>query len=289
MRFKKASSLVVLALAFALLRPPWAAADNNVAEQLKAYYLNKVVTLRHFYKGDHLSFQADGLLVGSAEVGPWAVDSQVLVKGIELRGKSVEIQGRRVCLVFDEKAKPSRDVLAYLDESKSRDRDILKEYFLNKNVAIEIALLSENPDAQEVAAALNAILLKAGESVADVAPDCWRDYFNRIQGRPPAAPQSTEVVYRVKPGEVTPPRQTFAPEPEFSGEARASKFQGIVTVSTVVDSSGKAMDIQILSPLGLGLDEKAVDAVRGWKFEPATRQGKPVAVKIALEMDFHLN
>lgn len=288
MRFKEASSLFVLGLVAVLLCAPRAAADNNVAEQLKAYYLNKVVTLRHFYRGEHLSFQADGSLIGLAEVGPWTVYSQVLVKGVELRGKSVQIQGRRVCLVFDEKARPFRDVLTYLDGSKAPDRDKLKEYFLSKDVAIEIALASENPDAQEVATALNAILLKTGESLADIVPDFWRDYFNRIQGHPPAVPQSTEVVYRVKPGEVTPPRQKLAPTPVFSEEARVLKFQGTVTLSVVVDSSGKTTDIQIVSPLGLGLDEKAFECVRTWRFAPATRQGKPVAVKIAIETDFHL-
>jgi TonB family protein len=67
------------------------------------------------------------------------------------------------------------------------------------------------------------------------------------------------------------------------------KFQGVATLSLVVDASGKPTDIQIQSPLGLGLDEKAVEAVSKWKFEPAKKDGKPVPVAIAVEVDFHLN
>jgi hypothetical protein len=177
-----------------LMCAPSAAADNNLTEQLRASYLNKVVMLRHFYTGDRLSFQADGSLIGNGEVGPWTVDSHVLILGIELHEKSLQIQGRRVCLVFDSKAEPYRDLLAFLDETKTPNLDKLKDYFLNKNVAIEIDLTSENTDEQRVAAAINAIFLKTGESLGDIVPDFWRDYFDRMAGRSSSVPESTDTV-----------------------------------------------------------------------------------------------
>ena len=68
-----------------------------------------------------------------------------------------------------------------------------------------------------------------------------------------------------------------------------TKFQVVETFSVVVDTSGETTDLQIFSPLGLGLDEKGVEAIRKWKFEPARKDGKPVRVKIGVETDFHLN
>jgi TonB family protein len=287
-RTKKAASLLIVSWIVVLLCAPGSTADDKVAQQLKSDYLNKVVTLRHFYNGEHLSFPVDGSLSGTAEIGPWTVAGQVLVKSIELHAHSLEIQGRRVFLVFDAKGKPYRDVLDMLDESRSEDRDKLKDYFLSKDVAIDIVLASENPDAQEISAALTAVFLKPGEPVTDIVPEYWRDYFDQIEGQPHSVPHSRETVYKVKAGEVFPPRVISQPEPEFSEYARAAKFQGSVTLSLVVDALGQTTDTQIISPLGLGLDEKAVDALRGWRFEPARKDGKPVPVKIMIQTEFHL-
>jgi TonB family protein len=56
----------------------------------------------------------------------------------------------------------------------------------------------------------------------------------------------------------------------------------------VVDSSGQTRDIIIVSPIGYGLDELAVEAVRTWKFEPARKDGQPVSVAILVEVAFHM-
>ncbi len=89
-------------------------------------------------------------------------------------------------------------------------------------------------------------------------------------------------------GGVSPPRQIYAPEPEFSEEARKAKYQGVCTLGLVVGTDGRPSNIRVLSSLGMGLDEKAIEAVRTWKFEPAMKDGHPVRVEIAVEVDFHL-
>jgi TonB family protein len=88
---------------------------------------------------------------------------------------------------------------------------------------------------------------------------------------------------------VTPPRQVFAPEPEFSKEAREAHHEGISVVGLIVGTDGKACNVRILQRIGFGLDEKAVEAVKSWVFEPAVKDGKPVAVEIAVEVYFHLD
>lgn len=89
-------------------------------------------------------------------------------------------------------------------------------------------------------------------------------------------------------GGVSPPRQIYAPEPEFSEEARKAKYQGVCTLGLIVGTDGRPSNIRVLSSLGMGLDEKAIEAVKMWKFEPAMKDGHPVRVEIAVEVDFHL-
>ena len=92
---------------------------------------------------------------------------------------------------------------------------------------------------------------------------------------------------RIGPG-MTPPVPIFSPEPEYSEEARKAKFQGTVTLSLVVDEKGNPTQIRVTRPLGLGLDQKAIESVQKWKFKPGIKDGKPVAVQASVEVNFRL-
>jgi protein TonB len=93
--------------------------------------------------------------------------------------------------------------------------------------------------------------------------------------------------YRVGGG-VSAPRLLYAPDPDYSEEARKAKYQGTVVLWVVVGPDGRPRDIRVQRSLGLGLDEKAVEAVRTWKFDPARKDGQPVAVQINVEVNFRL-
>src|ERR1700691_2868662 len=93
--------------------------------------------------------------------------------------------------------------------------------------------------------------------------------------------------YRIGGG-VSPPSILYKVEPEYSEEARKAKFQGTVLLFVVVDEKGLPRDIKILRPLGLGLDQKAVEAVEKWKFSPGKKDGKPVPVQAQIEVNFRL-
>jgi periplasmic protein TonB len=94
-------------------------------------------------------------------------------------------------------------------------------------------------------------------------------------------------VFRVGGG-VSAPKEIFAPEPEYSEEARKVKQMGVVVLRLVVGPDGNPRDIQVVRSLGLGLDEKAIEAVKKWRFEPARKDNKPVAVSVNIEVNFHL-
>jgi protein TonB len=89
-------------------------------------------------------------------------------------------------------------------------------------------------------------------------------------------------------GEVIAPEPIYQPDPEFSEEARKKKVSGTVKLSFVVTSKGEVTDIKVANSVGSGLDEKAIEAVRSWKFKPATKDGQPVSALLAVEVDFKL-
>lgn len=97
-----------------------------------------------------------------------------------------------------------------------------------------------------------------------------------------------EPIYRSGSKGITVPLRTYSPAPDYSKEARRRKIEGVVTLDVVVTSAGKTTQIRVLQGRGYGLDEKAMEAVSKWKFQPATKDGTPVSVEIAVEISFRL-
>lgn len=93
--------------------------------------------------------------------------------------------------------------------------------------------------------------------------------------------------YRIGGG-VSAPVILVKVEPEYSEEARKAKFQGAVLLSIVVDAEGRPQNIRVVRPLGMGLDEKAVEAVSKWRFRPGYKDGKAVPVQANVEVNFRL-
>jgi periplasmic protein TonB len=88
-----------------------------------------------------------------------------------------------------------------------------------------------------------------------------------------------------------PPRATYAPDPKFPERERKSRQRGKGTVllSLVVNPDGLPSDIKVSRTLSPEFDQAAMDAVKKWRFSPATRDGKPVAMQIKVEVTFHLD
>jgi periplasmic protein TonB len=80
----------------------------------------------------------------------------------------------------------------------------------------------------------------------------------------------------------------YKPDPEYSPEARQAKYQGTVILRLIVHPRGTPRDVHVAHALGMGLDENAVEAVRQWRFEPALKDGRPVAVLVDVEVNFRL-
>jgi protein TonB len=89
-------------------------------------------------------------------------------------------------------------------------------------------------------------------------------------------------------GGVSAPVLIYQVDPEFSEEARKAKVAGIVVVNLLVDQNGMPRNVRVVQGIGMGLNEKAVEAVRQYKFKPAMEGGKPVTVEMNIEVNFQI-
>lgn len=89
-------------------------------------------------------------------------------------------------------------------------------------------------------------------------------------------------------GGVSAPVVIYSVEPEFSEEARKAKVAGNVLVSLWIDTKGNPSHVRVIRGIGMGLDDKAVEAVNQWRFRPAMENGKPVLVELNIEVNFQI-
>ncbi|MCB1008712.1 MAG: energy transducer TonB [Acidobacteria bacterium] len=104
------------------------------------------------------------------------------------------------------------------------------------------------------------------------------------EGPPPSEPEGPIQVG----GDVRPPEKISAPQPQYTEIARKARIQGVVIVQAIIDKQGNVTNVKVLKGLPMGLEEAAVDAIKQWKFRPATLNGKPVTVYYNLTVNFKL-
>jgi TonB family protein len=281
---------VTLVLAFALLSVITARA-GNLDNVIASEYPNKILTLRHFYNGERLRFYSDGSLIDDVPAGTWTSDSQIEVRDASLQNTVLTIKGRRICQVYDPASKRFIDVLNTIGDSPDKEHRDLERFLRKRQIEIEIQM-PPAPDPREIPEALHTIFLEPYEAVAGIVPSFYQEFYAGPDGKarfsqPPAGVFRIAAVGQ-KPGEITPPHAVSSPDPEYSEMARQIKWKGTAIISLIVDPSGSVRDLQIVEPLGAGLDDKAVAAVSQWKFDPAKKDGKPVPVQISVSVTFNL-
>jgi TonB family protein len=310
-RILRASALLSLAVAHLHLQ---AASD---LESLRDQYKDKVFVLRGFDQGARLTFDSGGLpTAGSADPGDWTVDGFVRVTGMDLSDQRLTIKAERLYLGV---AGGMGFQLAQLDSKTDQNKNDKKGKDAKK-LRIEVAV---DPAGGTVEAALSKVFLTAEDHFAELVPDYWKPCVRaastgRIARSLPDCRFSPE--FAPIPGVVYPPEEKSGSQkadsdetavdgeivpssdksivrakvvrqldPQFSEEARSAKYQGTINLAMVVDKTGQTRNIRIMRPIGMGLDQKAVEAVSRWQFEPALKDGEPVAMgPIQVQVDFHL-
>ena len=282
---------------------------DDLSQQLQDKYGDKTLVLRGFYSGERLRYDASGSLVGGNRSGDWTSDGFVRITAIDLKSHEIRIKAKRMAGVSFNKTLSLR--VAENEVVRPGEK---------KEIAVEIAadLGTRHPSADQVNAALAKIFLSENDDFAGAVPEFWKpcvpaglagkDQNCRFASEmldipgvrvpehdaPGIASEATEQKSAPERGRflvaqgISPPRVTLNKEPEFSDLARRMKYQGTAVLGLTVGQNGIPTNVHVLNPLGCGLDAQAVRAVEGWRFKPAEKDGHPVSVEIAVEVDFHL-
>jgi TonB family protein len=284
-------------VAATMVVPALAETRPEIEKRLQQDFSGTNVFLRSSLLGDRLQFDSEGHSK-SAETGPWTVAAVIAIHDIHCTDSAIEIEGERILLVYDDKAKKFRSVFPIPAQQKGIEvlpadpkeaKKAGKKKFAKRNrVHITIQPPAETTQ-QAVLDTVAKVWLPTNELVSNALPLYWRKFTRGLEGsrEQDVATPSGGPIYRVGK-DVSLPKAVHSPDPEYPEVARELRFQGVVLVSCIITKAGGASDVEIVQPAGLGLDEKAVEAVRTWRFNPAMKNGDPVAVKISIEVAFHL-
>jgi TonB family protein len=124
--------------------------------------------------------------------------------------------------------------------------------------------------------------------VEEVQPDLDIPVDDAVFGIPDAPPSAEPEGPIMVGGDVKAPEKVSAPNPQYTEIARKARIQGVVIVQAIIDKEGNVTNVKVLKGLPMGLEEAAVEAIKSWKFKPATLNGKPVTVYYNLTVNFKL-
>lgn len=289
------SARFFLVLILALLLSDAHSQTATLEQQLRDHYQGKTFLLRGFLNGEHLHYLPSGAPIVSKTTGDWTVDGFVKVNKVQIRQQSLILKARRLVAVYvDRKFK-------------------LLPAATEESVEMTVDLGADAAPMENIEAVTSRVFLGEQDSLADLVPDYWKSCVRSgpiektescqfstdilsvpgvipsggIRSSPPVNQRSLvpAQLFRVGNG-IRPPKEIYYREADFSEAAQGLKLQGTVVLGLTVSVEGKPTNVRILSPLGAGLDANAVRAVEGWKFKPAESDGKPVAVEIAVEVQF---
>jgi TonB family protein len=278
-------------------------ARTPLENRLVAGYKGKQLMLQGCYCGKGLKYDSKGALVDGGQPGSWTTCRDVRIDNVQISNDKLQVTGKRVYLFYDSEKRAFRDA----DEVQDRASKAYRELIKTQQVKIEVALSSQ-ADESSADAALNEVFWPGDFKFSQAAPEIWKGFFpgetgpsspKKCVGPPPSAPHTEKAIQVIKneaPGSdpklyggATQPRLIYSPDPEFSDWAREAKYQGMTVLKILIGSDGRVHNIQIVRPVGMGLDEKAVDAVKLWRFEPARKtDGTPVDVYASIEVNFKL-
>ena len=297
------------------------AAAQEPENALKQYE-GKILVLRHPLQSSSHHYDADGHVLNREAEGSWTVYGGILIDKIAVRPDQLRIQGRRILLYFANQqlnattmSKPrfkgppfppavKLDIgLAHPLDSVEQVRTVIGRVFvLNASDLLDNLpefwrgclrdRLVYDPEAQPEKFSWRAeVKAPKVEPLATAQPTTPEQLLKLEKIKSPEQIKNDEEgipdVFKLGHG-VDAPKARSTPEPEFTEIARYEKFPGTVVLNVIVGIDGNVHHIRLVRPLGLGLDEAAETRLKTWRFDPAMRNGKPVAVEMNIEVSFNL-
>jgi TonB family protein len=279
-----------------------ATSDKDIQKQLETKLKGATVILRHFYSGNNLIYNSEGTLVSGGKPGSWTTSAYFEPEKIKVSKKSITLLGKRLCWIYDD----------------SENTPVFFRY--PDNTKIEISRLPEQKNLPEIMASMSIVFLKSEEPLADFVPPYWRKIIQadfetarryvanweaivkRIQMESPAQPLESPIsppLYLEERRKFSRMQSLLRPDSpriqswsqtDFTEEARKFRVSGRIVFTANIDEDGTPRIVDIIKPLGAGLDDNAVRVIeKTWKFSPATRDGVPFVFENAtIDASFYL-
>lgn len=243
--------------------------------ELAAKWSNKTIYFRDRWAGADLRFKADGSPEKDGPVTPFPL-AAVQIRSIAIKNDGLSLDCVRFALAFDEK-------------------DRMRALRMDETVHVTV----DGHPGQDFGPAMDAIFAPDLFSLIPSLPSYWQFYARKHFAPAGAISQVSDaaaIEQKIEerrthhpashPGAYTVPKATHADFPELSVESRRMRYSGDVTLYLWVDEHGDTTHLSIVKAAGVGLDEKAMEAVQRYKFTPATLDGKPVKTDILLKISF---
>lgn len=238
--------------------------DIQLRDRLTTKYGGKLFTVRTTPSGTRLRFDADGKLLGTRLEGMFTLHGHIHVESVNVRSERIEITGRRSFLSFNARSGK------------------LEEYPTRQSFRLEFLRRSGvTPDT-----GIDAVLVPLEEVVKDLPP-----YWVRLVNGTPIRetitdPDTGETVPRASEAQNLIPVSIKRLSPDYPTDLNDYSISGSVVLRVIVDEKGKTKVVDIVTPMGFGLDQAAIDAVHRWEYEPAKRDGMPVKVYVRVQFNF---
>lgn len=276
------------------------AQTKEVEKHLRHEYRDRTLVLRGFYAGDRLHYDSAGVATADASSKDWIADGFVRVRDLQFSHHRLTIKAERLLITQLDGGQ-----FQFLPEDKEEKRKL----------EIEADLDPDHLSSEQADAALARIFLTSHDDLSASVSDYWKpcvraaavgndktfSFSAELLTVPGVAAAGANIpaatsedrgfdcsARRTHYERGVHPTLIYQANPEFSEQARRAKFQGVVTLRLVVNEQGLPEDIRVTKPLGMGLDEKAMSCLEKWRFKPAEKDGQPVAMEIAVQIDFHL-
>ncbi len=244
--------------------------QKTIEEQLRHTLENQLLLLRTPYSGKHLNFDSLGRILGDNQILPWTTNGLLQVKKVSVSKDTLKIEGQRGILAVNS------------DNTRVLPIAVPEPVY----VAIQLA---RGPTGETVDQALRNVFSR--DNIPERIQEAWKPFSADKSIKAPDAPAGTvgilaggRYVYSAKSG-ASAPLPTYEPDPPYPSSEQ--KNTGQVVLFIVVNENGFPEILKVLRTSDEKFELPALSAVSQWRFRPAMKDGRSVAVEISVMIDFH--
>lgn len=250
---------------------------QTTVDEIQARLVGQPLLLRGFWMNDKLHFGSTGKPVENYTSGSFT-ESAFDAQKVKLSRDHLTIEGQRVALAFSADGKVERMPIAMRP--------------LTGGEPEKVTIVIDGPKGSDFSRQLDAAFASHLYEITPSLPDFWQQSARKLFPPPGSAPETAKPKAESGTmhigGNVTKPVVLNEPEAQFSATAHQLKYSGSCMVYLLVGTDGVPSHVSIFRPVGLGLDEKAVEAVAQYRFNPATLDGKPVTFDLYVNVNFQV-